>query len=182
MAQRYVLAVVLLRSALGSAFALFDEHVIVRPVPSRNAVTPPELARDAPRLDIAHPLEISLRPALRDDLHRAVFDGLDRRLRHLFGVDVPLVRKHRLDDDTRAIAERLLDLLVFDALQQTKRFDVGDHLLARFKAVEAAILRWHVLGVGHAAFCIHQDVEWQIVCTRDFVVVEIVRAGDLHRA
>ena len=46
---------------------LGDEHLAVRPVPRRNLVAPPELARDAPRLDVLHPVEIGLLPVLRHE-------------------------------------------------------------------------------------------------------------------
>ena len=43
---------------------LGDEHVAVaRPIPSRNPVPPPQLAADAPRLDVLHPVEEGLLPA-----------------------------------------------------------------------------------------------------------------------
>ena len=47
--------------------ALGDEHLVVRPVPGRDLVSPPDLARDAPRLDVLHPVEIRLLPVLRHE-------------------------------------------------------------------------------------------------------------------
>ena len=46
-------------------------------IPCRNAVPPPDLAADAPVLDVFHPVEISLGPTLRIELDRAVADRLD---------------------------------------------------------------------------------------------------------
>ena len=41
-------------------FILFDEDMIIRPIPGGNPVAPPQLARNAPWLDVAHPFEIGL--------------------------------------------------------------------------------------------------------------------------
>ena len=49
----------------GLGLGLGDEDRAVRAVPGRDAVAPPELARDAPGLDVAHPLEVGLLPVLR---------------------------------------------------------------------------------------------------------------------
>src|SRR5690606_40932170 len=62
----------------GFLFALGDEDVAIRTIPGRDLVAPPQLARDAPRLDVLHPLEISLFPVLRNELGAARTNGLDR--------------------------------------------------------------------------------------------------------
>ncbi len=145
-------------------------------------MAPPELARDAPRLYVAHPLVVRFRPILRHELGAAIFYRRDRRLRQLTRINVPLIGQHRLDHDAGAVAERLLDFLILDLKQQPLRLDVGHYLFARLKAIEAAIFRRHVFGVGHAALRIHQHEKFDAVSARDLVVVEIMRPGDLHRA
>ena len=86
-----------------SGIALFE------PIPSRNPVSPPELAADTPRLDVLHPVEERLFPRLGDDLDRARAHRLDRRLRELFGIDVPLVGQPGLDHHAAAVAVGRLD-------------------------------------------------------------------------
>ena len=63
----FLLDVIAERVADGFFFGLGDEHLAVRPVPGRNLMAPPELARDAPGLDVLHPLEIGLFPVLRHE-------------------------------------------------------------------------------------------------------------------
>src|ERR1019366_9003683 len=40
-------------------------------IPNRDAMSPPKLAADAPVLDVAHPMVVNLRPALRMEAHLA---------------------------------------------------------------------------------------------------------------
>ena len=69
-------------------------------------MAPPELARNAPRLDVLEPVEIGLLPGLRHELGLALAHGRDRRLGERLGVDVPLVGEPGLDDHVRAVAVR----------------------------------------------------------------------------
>src|SRR5439155_2957279 len=39
------------------------------PIPHRNPMSPPKLARDAPILNVVHPVVIDFRPALREEAH-----------------------------------------------------------------------------------------------------------------
>ena len=59
-------------------------------VPGRDAVAPPQLARDAPVADVAHPVEVGLRPALGDELGLALLDRLDGRLGQRLHLHEPL--------------------------------------------------------------------------------------------
>ena len=60
-------------------------------IPCRDAVTPPELAGDAPVADILEPMEIDLFKALRDKLCLAVFNSVDSRTREGLHADEPLL-------------------------------------------------------------------------------------------
>src|SRR3546814_1559723 len=74
-------------TTLFRSFGFGDEDIAVVIEPSRNPVPPPELARNAPRLDILHPVEESLFPRLGHDIDSAVAHGLHGRLREGFGVE-----------------------------------------------------------------------------------------------
>src|SRR5512143_743892 len=73
-------------------------------VPGRDAVAPPDLARDAPILDVPHPVEIGVLPALGAEpdlavLHCLAGGGGERRRLH-----EPLRGEIGLDDGLAAIA------------------------------------------------------------------------------
>src|SRR5207237_392178 len=55
----------------GLLLGLSDEHLAVGTVPGRDLMAPPQLARDAPGLDVLHPLEIGLLPVARHERRRA---------------------------------------------------------------------------------------------------------------
>ena len=115
-----------------------------RPVPRRDLMAPPELARDAPGLDVAHPLEVGLLPVLRHEPRLAVLDRGDRLLRQLGGVRRTTGRsataRRRRCRAARA-ARRASCGSIFST--QAQRLEVGDDALARLEAVEAAILLRH---------------------------------------
>ena len=130
---------------------LGDEHLVVRPVPGRDLMAPPELARDAPRLDVLHPVVIGLLPVLRHELGAALAHRRERRKAQLLGVDVPLVGEERLDHGTRAVAVRHHVGVWLDLVDQALLFQPRDDLLARHEAVEPVHRerRGQVLGRRH---------------------------------
>ena len=65
---------------------------------------PPDLARDAPVLDVPHPLEVSVLPTLWNKLHLAVLHDFDRGLGKRSGLHKPLGRKIRLNNSFAAVA------------------------------------------------------------------------------
>ena len=75
---------------------------------------PPQLARDAPRLDILKPVVIHLLAAFRHDLGAAFAHSIQRGPNDLGGIDEPLVGQHRLDHHFGAVTEGLHDFLLFD--------------------------------------------------------------------
>ena len=115
-------------------------------------MAPPELARDAPVLDVVEPVEIGVLPVVRHEADAAAFDGLDRRLRdarpaagaavvELLAreVDEPLVGQEGFDDGAAAIAPRHLELVIDDLLDQAARVDRLAFVRARDRRC-----RWHV--------------------------------------
>ena len=136
------LPVVLARpAACASASVSRDEDLAVRPVPRRDPVAPPELARDAPGLDVAHPLEVGLLPVLRHERGLAALDRRDRRLGQLGGVHVPLVGQPRLDDGVAALRVRHgVRVSARSSRRRPSASRSATTLLARGEAVEAAIV------------------------------------------
>src|SRR5260221_14059336 len=81
-------------------FGILTAHAPVR----RDAMAPPELARDAPVLNIAHPRKVGVLPELRMESGVAVLDRFDRTAGQRFSIraglvdgDEPLIGEHRLD-------------------------------------------------------------------------------------
>ena len=79
---------------------------------------PPQLPGDAPRLDVAHPFEVSLVPIAGHEDGIAFLHRGDSRLGEFAGIDIPLLSQHRLNDDIGTVAEGLWDDLVFLAAEE----------------------------------------------------------------
>ena len=67
-------------------------------------MAPPDLAGDAPVLDVAHPFKVRLRPPLRDDSDASLLHGLYGGLGQGAGSHEPLGRQERLDDGVAPVA------------------------------------------------------------------------------
>ena len=134
---------------LCGSFVFGDINLAIGIVPGRYPVAPPQLAADAPGLDILHPVEEGLLPAFGDDFYPPIAHRLDRILRQFFGIDIPLVGQPRLDHHAAAIAKRRLDGARFEIMldgfalgilghmrdQETGLLHVGNDHVAHDKAV-----------------------------------------------
>ena len=69
---------------------------------------PPELAADAPVLNVLHPVLVNLRPALGEKLHRARWPTAAARFLHPRIFQKPLLAQARLDRHIGALAEATL--------------------------------------------------------------------------
>ena len=91
-------------------FVFGNVDVAVCVVPRRDAVPPPQLARDAPVLQVFHPVVVGVFPVVRHELDAAIAHGVERGLGefgHAFvagQVHEPLVGEVGLDDDAAAVA------------------------------------------------------------------------------
>ena len=150
-------------------------------------MAPPELARDAPVLDVVHPLVVGVDPLLGEELDLAGFDDADRFAGDRFAVaprlghrDEPLVGEHRLDDLASALAAWHGETMLACCFQQALRLQVGDDLLACDEAVEAAIGRRRVV-VERGVEVQHAEHR-QTVALADRIVVGVVCRRDLDNA
>src|SRR5262252_2396813 len=105
---------------------LGNEDFAIRTIPGRYLVAPPDLSRDAPWLDVFHPIEKGRLPLRRHKHRLARAHYCHGRLRQRFGVDVPLIGQERFEDGAGAIAMRhnvcrRLDL--FDEMSRLKLLD-----------------------------------------------------------
>ena len=186
------------RLANGFFLGLGDEDLAVRPVPGRDLVAPPELARNAPGLDVFHPVEIGLLPVLGHELVRpsrtASMAGFGKRL----GVDVPLVGQERLDRHAPS-GRHAAPMWTWSSIcsRRPRSSIICDDPFARFEAVEASsaaiVAVSSSLGGTPArnsslsASVIFASTSKMLICAQlvalaDLEVVEVVRRRDLHRA
>src|SRR3954452_13403878 len=87
------------RVALGTR----NVEVALIVVPRGNLMAPPELATDAPVLNVVHPLVVRLRPVLGHEANASVFYSSRRRLCERSNADIPLIREPGLQDRATAI-------------------------------------------------------------------------------
>jgi hypothetical protein len=175
---------------------LLDEDLAVRAVPGRDLVAPPQLARDAPRLDVAHPLEIGLFPVFRHEDGAALLDGLDGGLGQRRGVHIPLLGEPRLDRHAAAVAMGHGVGVGLDALDEVGGLEPFHDQPARLEAVDFVELErllqvaagLHageelvIAGEHQPAMGIEHVDHRQIVAAADLEVVEVVGRRHLHRA
>ena len=149
-------------------------------VVDRQPVPPPQLARDAPRADVLHPVEVHAAVVVGDDPHAAVAHGVDRGRGELVHAHEPLQRDQRLDPLARSGGSRGLravGLLPHDPTFLAQR---GDHRRARLhhRQPGEALAR---LG-GHPPVLADHRHLVELVAAADLEVVGVVRRGDLQRA
>ncbi|MNU91315.1 hypothetical protein D3C71_811980 [compost metagenome] len=181
----------------GLFFGLLNKDLPVRAIPCGNLVSPPQLPRDAPRLDILHPLEVSVFPVLRHKIGAAFANRGNRRLRQRLVVHPPLVGQARLDRHAAAVAMRHHMLVRLDLVEQPGLFEDFNDDLARgkailsFQTIPCAVERSGmaetfeeilVLLDGDRAVDIHDIDGAQAAALADFEIVEVMRGRDLHGA
>ena len=191
--QRDGVAVMRHRQRLRLGFRLGDEDLAIRPVPGRDLVAPPELARDAPGLDVLEPVIIGLGPALRRDLGATVLDRLERAIGQRLDVDIPLVGQPGLDHDIRAVAMGHGMGVRLDLHQQATRSHHLDDAAARDEAV-GAVERERLglrLGTGQeilvageqdARLAVEDIDDVELVALADLEIVEVMGRRDLDCA
>ena len=178
---------------LGLCFSLVAGHIDIARlvIPRRNLVAPPQLAADAPVLDVVHPLVVGIDPLLGHEAHLAALYGIngflgDAGARAHAGLGglahghEPLVSEHGLYHRAGTRADRQHVFVRFDLDDVVARLQIRQKRLACVVAV-------HALVFGRAVFV---DVrveredgdQRQIVPQSAGVVVKVVRAGDLDAA
>ena len=156
---------------------------------------PPQLARDAPGLDVFHPFEIGLLPIARHEHGAPVAHRRDRGCGKRLGVDVPLVGEERFDHHARAVAVRHHVRVRLGLGEQACRLHAPHDVLAHDEAVAAVIRQrlrelWRGRNIAKKCLVAFEtelglDVEHvdqrQIVAPSHLEVVEIVRGRNLDR-
>ena len=104
-------------------------------------MAPPELAGDAPVVDVLHPVEVGLLvlSGVNWMCCRSSLDGGDGFVGQGLNFDEPLRGEARLDHGLAAVAVADVVDVVLDAGQEALLFEVGDDALAGDVAVEACV-------------------------------------------
>src|SRR5262249_29009863 len=111
----------------------------VRAEPGWDLVPPPELPRNAPGLDLSHPIEKRVLPLARHKACSPLFDRRQGRRGEHARVAIPLVGEPGFDYHTRAVVMRYCKRVIFDLFEKAGSCEVCDYLFSCFKPVETAI-------------------------------------------
>src|SRR5580698_7510395 len=148
-------------------------------MPCRNAMPPPELARDAPVVNVPHPLEVGFCVLFRREPDIALLDGSDGFICEGLNLYEPLCRKARFHHALATVALADGVNVVFRAYQQALRLKVGENSLARRIAVQTCVCA--ALGVNLRRLIHHIDGGQSMPLT-ERKVIGIVRRRNLYCA
>ena len=147
-------------------------------VPRRNLVAPPELAGNAPVVDILHPVIIGLAEALGHELDASVTHGLDGGLGQRLHLDEPLRARHRLNDRAAAVARADVVVIGLGLDEVALLLEIGHDGLARLITVEAVVLA----AVDDAGVLVEDQDLLEVVAQTDLIVVRVVAGRHLDAA
>ena len=152
---------------------------IVLAIPHGNAMPPPQLAADAPVLDVGHPVFVNFRPALGDKADLARRHRIEGG-RHLRIAQKPLLAQPRLDRHIGALAVADVVLVILHAHEQPHLLEFGCRGLARREALHAGELRPGQF--VERAVGVHHVEDLQTVALTDLEVRLVVRRRHFEHA
>ena len=125
--------------AFGDIFTADGNFAAVVAVPGRNLMAPPELAADAPVMDIFHPVIICLAEPFGDKPGFPSVDGINSCFGQRSHLDEPLFRRKRFNDSLAAgaVADRVGQR--FDVVEEAQFFQVGNDGFAAFFPCHAIV-------------------------------------------
>src|ERR1035438_9111281 len=153
-------------------------------VPGGDAMAPPELAADAPVVDVLHPVEIGLLVFLGGEVDRLFsirsrLDGGDGYIGEGLNLDEPLRGEARLYDGFAAVAVAYVADVILDAREELPLFQILDYLFTCSITVKAGVRA--AFGVDVAGIVHHVNGGKIVTCPKR-KVVGIVGRGYFHRA
>ena len=172
----------ILRAALRADADVFlgnDHLAAVGAVIRGYAVSPPELAGDAPVVDVVHPVDVYLREALGHELNLAAFDRFDGGLCERSHLHEPLAGGDGLDRRLAAVAFADVVDVVLDLDEAALLLKVRDDLLAGGVSVESEVAAAVLVDAG---VLVHYEDLFKPVALADLEVVRVVAGRDLHAA
>ena len=140
---------------------------------------PPQLARNGPIMNVAHPVEINLAVVRRREADVIFLDNFDRALRQGLNLDEPLRREPRLNNRSAPVTFSNRERVIFFSNQKPMCAQIFQNTFAGGRAAKPCI------GPGvlvHAGVLVHDFDLQQIVANSRLKIVGIVCGRDLHRA
>ena len=180
--QHVLILVHVMAAALGAHIGVLGQGVLpaaVLAVEHGNAVAPPQLAADAPVLEVLHPGGVGLRPTRGVEGDLARVDGVERRPFELVDGHEPLLRQPRLKRGVATVAVHDGVIEVLDVIEQVVLLEPLDDGLAALVAVHAGELA--VALNNHRVLIEDIDLR-QVVGLTHSIVVRVVSRGDLDKA
>ena len=180
--QHVLVLVHVMAAALGAHVGVLGKGVLpaaVLAVEHGDAVAPPQLAADAPILEVLHPGGVGLRPARGVEGDLAGVDGVERRSLELVDGDEPLLGQPRLQRGVATVAVHDGVIEFVDMIEQVVLLKPLDDGLAALVAVHASKLA--VALDNHRVLVKDVDLR-QVVSLTHGVVVGVVGRGDLNEA
>ena len=169
-------------AALGAHVGVLGQSVLpaaVLAVEHGDAVSPPQLAADAPVLEVLHPGGVGLRPARGVEGDLAGVDGVKRRSLELVDGDEPLLGQPRLQRGVATVAVHDGVIEVLDVIEQVVLLKPLDDGLAALVTVHAGKLA--VTLDDHRVLIEDIDLR-QVVGLTHSVIVGVVSRSDLDKA
>ena len=142
-------------------------------------MAPPQLAADAPVLEVLHPSGVGLRPARGVEGDLTGVDGVERRPLELVDGDKPLLGQPRLQGGVAAVAVHDGVIVLLDVVEQIVLLEPLDDGLAALVAVHAGELA--VTLDDHRVLIEDVDLR-QVVGLTHGVVIGVVGRRDLDKA
>ena len=180
--QHVLVLMHVMAAALGTHIGVLGEGVLpaaVLAVEHGDAMAPPQLARDAPVLEVLHPGGVGLRPARGVEGDLAGVDGVERRSLELVDGHKPLLGQPRLQRGVATVAVHDGVVEVLDVIEQAVLVEPLDDGLAALVAVHAGELT--VALDDHRVLIKDIDLR-QVVGLTHGVVVRVMGRGDLDKA
>ena len=144
-----------------------------------NTMTPPQLTRDAPVLQVGKPIQVNLLPALGVELDGIVLHHLESLLLQLLDGHKPLLGQPRLERVVAAVAVHDGVVMILDMVKQAQRLELRHHGLTRLPARHARELAEALYHMRRLV----EDVDLlKAVALAHGEVVGVVSGGDLHAA
>jgi hypothetical protein len=144
---------------------------------SRDAMSPPELSRDAPRSRVFEPPEPRFLVTFWDDLQFFICHNVARSLGHHLSINVPLWLEQRLDDVLRSGTHWHDHGVVFSSDVLAHLLQVFNDLLSDVESLHAVVFRSR----ADDEPVVVEDVDLsEAVSLAHIVVIIVVRGRDLE--